>query len=117
MKVVRGKNTKGRVYGLGQLGDEFLASSPWQSDSPALDLEQVDKMMETITKLNSKLAAMEARFRLMEARLDELTRRGQEHAVLLEQIFRHLNMQPPFVSPPPSSSDTDESDSSSGLQP
>jgi uncharacterized protein YceH (UPF0502 family) len=67
LDIVGGRNKKGYVYGLGQLGDEFVASSTQshQSDSTTMDYQQI------IAKLNAELAAKDTRIERMDSQLQK----------------------------------------------
>ncbi|XP_029131033.1 uncharacterized protein LOC109817285 [Cajanus cajan] len=105
LQVVK-KNTKGNLYGLAGLTDDFICSTLPQSSmshpSP-VTAGMIEKMQNRITKLNVELAAKEAK----EKALEEHIRRHDEQ---MQYILRHLNIDPLRPTPPPPSTSLDDPD-------
>lgn len=44
MEIVGGRNKKGHIYRLGQLGDEFLVSSSIEFDTSSVDVQRLRQL-------------------------------------------------------------------------
>ena len=72
MNVIGGPNYKGNVYYLGTLSKRFSCSKSAPSISIALVEDQIEKMRETITKLNAKLLEKTNKERILEVKMLQL---------------------------------------------
>ncbi|KAH1232942.1 hypothetical protein GmHk_09G025492 [Glycine max] len=69
LNVVGGPNYKGNVYRLGTLSKRFSCSKSTPSTSVALVEDQIEKMRETINKLNAELLAMANKEKTLEEKM------------------------------------------------
>ncbi|KAL5153697.1 hypothetical protein HKD37_19G053196 [Glycine soja] len=67
LNVIGGPNYKGNVYYLGTLSKRFSCSKSTPSISITLMEDQIEKMRETITKLNAKLLEKTNKERILES--------------------------------------------------
>ena len=72
LNVIGGPNYKGNVYYLGTLSKRFSCSKSAPSISITLMEDQIEKMRETITKLNSKLLEKTNKERILEVKMLQL---------------------------------------------
>lgn len=121
MEVVGGKNKKGHVYGLGQLGDYYMGSSSEMSTHDPVEVQQLKEVItnlrvemeskdKNISELQSNLEATQTRMQQQDKRIEEQNERIDN----IQQLFKSMiGLQAPQSSQqlatplqPPSGHDT-----------